>query len=385
MSEEQAKTCPRAGSMRSCMLSARMLLAKVQAHVHTHRPLFRSCQRSGKLCRLHNSFLCMHVHAHSHASTHTRIDDANPRALQDRDGSQIYGASGNPSAIRLQIAYSQASSLPLLSDPRPPHPRHAEESYTMSVDVVEARNLALAYEGDAHVVSCVSLVREPTMMQHNHFLVIDHNQGPAANDAELRLMPQITTSKAADTPDPQWTDSCVVRDTHPNIGEIESLHMAGALGTSTKRVPLDGEAVLMLVTVSAPLSLSLCLSLSVFLSVSVRVYMYLCVCVFGHGGGLAQNACFFLHFCRLHYISKLKQGKVHHRRRPCVRVHVRAGARKASHLRCVRCGASDLICASRFDSYCVCMHMDFGIHVTWFFFFACQFRCVCMQCRELCA
>ncbi len=114
---------------------------------------------------------------------------------------------------------------------------------------MEARNLALSYDNDAHVISCVSLVREPALMQHNHYLVIDHSEGAVTSDAELRLIPQITTSKVSGTADPQWKDSCVLRETHPNIGEIEATHANGILGSSTRHVPLDGDAVLMLVTV----------------------------------------------------------------------------------------------------------------------------------------
>jgi hypothetical protein len=190
---------------------------------------------------------------------------------QDRDGSQIYGASGSPSAIRLQIAYSQTSTLPALADPRPPHPRNAEDAFTMSVDVVEARNLALSYDGD--VISCVSLVREPALMQHNHFLVLDHCEGAVTSDADLRLIPQVTTSRVSGTADPQWTDSRVLRDTHPSIGEIEASHAHGALASSTRHVLLDGDAVLMLVTVSLCVCSFVCVCVCVCVSWRVMTHL----------------------------------------------------------------------------------------------------------------
>lgn len=202
------------------------------------------------------------------------------------------GPSGQPSAIRLQIAYGEKGSLPKLAVPRrlaaapmsragstasnsasvgaqqaastvtgpsavtdqapstgAGQPGSSGGGHLMNLSVVEARNLQLSLSGFAELCACVSLLREPQAMTHEHFLLIDHEEAPAGSARDIRMAPQYRTLKVPATADPSWSDTIVLRDTQPAISDIEKMHQSGALGSSTARVPLDGTGVLMLVTV----------------------------------------------------------------------------------------------------------------------------------------
>jgi hypothetical protein len=122
----------------------------------------------------------------------------------------------------------------------------------MNITAIEARDIRRVDGKDCtDAYACVSLVRDPQLMQQHHFLLLDHYVGGSGGGPEFMMLPPQHSTRVVNggAGDPKWGDGCSIRETHPGIAGIESMHREARLSASTQRSPLSGEPTLLLLTV----------------------------------------------------------------------------------------------------------------------------------------
>jgi hypothetical protein len=170
--------------------------------------------------------------------------DAMPHALQG-------DAVPLPNGVPANISLAATSSSSLNASGAPSAPVEAE-TFVMNITVIEARDVRRIDGKDcAEAYACVSLVRDPQTIQQHHFLLLDHYIGGSGGGPEFMMLPPQHSTRiiSGGLADPKWGDGCSLRDTHPGVAAIESMHREARLSASTQRFPLSGEPTLMLLTV----------------------------------------------------------------------------------------------------------------------------------------